>query len=284
MEVVFITGLSGAGKTTAMKSMEDLGYYCVDNLPPSLINKFIELCELNTKTHKLAIGVDIRGGIFLSDFMRNINEAKEKYNNIRVLFVEAKNEVLLNRFKELRRPHPLSENISILDAIENERVTMKTFRDISDIIIDSSNMKISELKEAIKDLILKDDLKPRMSIIVSSFGFKRGINIDADLVFDVRFLKNPAYDDELKKLTGDDKRVRDFVMNDEVSKEFFEKIKDLIKFLIPKYIDEGKSQLNIGFGCTGGKHRSVTFANLLHDELIKMNYRTYIRHRDIGKE
>ncbi len=280
MEIVIITGLSGAGKSSAMNSLEDLGYYCIDNLPFSLIFNFIELCKYNVEDmNKIALGIDIRGGAFFKDFSREIGTLREKGHDVKVLYIEASDNVLINRYKEHRRPHPLGENISLIESILHEKNVMEPIKKISDIIIDTSNLKTNEFVKIIKE---KFDIEKaeKFTIIVNSFGFKKGIKVDSDIVFDVRFLPNPFYLPELRNKTGNEQEVQDYIMAFDEAKEFYDKIRNLIDFLIPKYIREGKSQLVISFGCTGGRHRSVTMANRL-GTYLKNEYDTFIRHRDI---
>ncbi len=281
MKVVVVTGLSGAGKSSAMKSMEDSGYYCVDNLPPVLISKFIEICQYSVEElDKIALGIDIRGGAFFEDFHIGYNDLKEKGHECKMLYVEASDESLVKRYKELRRPHPLSGEQNLLESIQMERVMLETLRDTADIIMDTSDLGINDFRNQVKDKFIDDHSQPNISVICNSFGFKKGIAIDADLVFDVRFLPNPFYISELREKTGNLKEVQDYVMSFEESNIFLDKIKDLTTFLIPQYIKEGKTQLVISFGCTGGRHRSVTMANKLGEYLKKQNYRVFITHRD----
>lgn len=281
MKVVIVTGLSGAGKSSAMKSMEDSGYYCVDNLPPVLISKFIEICRYSVEElDKIALGIDIRGGAFFEDFHDGYQELKEKGYECKMLYVEASDAALVKRYKELRRPHPLAGEHTLLESIQMERVMMQSLRDSADIIMDTSDLGINAFRNQVKDKFLDDHSQPNISIICNSFGFKKGIAIDADLVFDVRFLPNPFYISDLREKTGNEKDVQDYVMSFEESKIFLDKTKDMVSFLIPQYIKEGKTQLNISFGCTGGRHRSVTMANKLGEYLKQANYRVFITHRD----
>ncbi len=280
MEIVIITGLSGAGKSSAMNSLEDLGYYCIDNLPFSLIFNFIELCKYNVEDmNKIALGIDIRGGAFFKDFSREIDTLREKGHHVKVMYIEASDQVLINRYKEHRRPHPLGENISLIESILHEKNVMEPIKKISDIIIDTSELKINDFIKMIKEKF-DTEQSGKFNIVVNSFGFKKGIAIDSDIVFDVRFLPNPFYLPELRNKTGNEKEVQDYIMKFDDSKEFYGKVEDLIDYLIPKYIKEGKTQIVISFGCTGGRHRSVTLANKLGYHLSK-KYDTFIRHRDL---
>jgi len=281
MKIVIVTGLSGAGKSSAMKSMEDSGYYCVDNLPPILISKFIEICRYSVEElDKIALGIDIRGGAFFEDFHVGYQELKDKGYDCRILYVEASDEALVKRYKELRRPHPISGEQTLVESIQMERTMLQSLRDEADLIMDTSNLGINDFRNQVREKFTEEMNQPNISIICNSFGFKKGIAIDSDLVFDVRFLPNPFYISELREKTGNEQAVQDYVMSFEESQIFLDKIKDLSSFLIPQYIKEGKTQLVISFGCTGGRHRSVTMANKLAEYLKKQNYRVFITHRD----
>lgn len=281
MKIVIVTGLSGAGKSSAMKSMEDSGYYCVDNLPPILISKFIEICQYNVEElDKIALGIDIRGGAFFDDFHEGYQDLQKKGHECKIMYIEASDEALVKRYKELRRPHPLSGDQTLLESIQLEREMMKTLRESANIIIDTSELGINNFRNQVKDKFLDDLSQPNISIICNSFGFKKGIAIDADLVFDVRFLPNPFYISDLRERTGREALVQDYVMSFEESRIFLDKTKDMIEFLIPQYIKEGKTQLVISFGCTGGRHRSVTMATKLSEHLKKLNYKVFVTHRD----
>ena len=281
MKIVIVTGLSGAGKSSAMKSMEDSGYYCVDNLPPVLISKFIEICQYNIEEmDKIALGIDIRGGAFFQDFHEGYESLVEKGHECTIMYIEASDEALVKRYKELRRPHPLAGDYTLLESIQMERTMLQSLREKADIIIDTSSLGINAFRNEVRNKFQEDSSKPNITVICNSFGFKKGIAIDADLVFDVRFLPNPFYISELRDLTGRDQSVRDYVMGFEESQVFINKVKDMVAYLLPYYIKEGKSELVIGFGCTGGRHRSVTMAILLGDYLKSLNYRVYVRHRE----
>lgn len=281
MKIVIVTGLSGAGKSSAMKSMEDSGYYCVDNLPPVLISKFIEICQYNIEEmDKIALGIDIRGGAFFQDFHEGYESLVEKGHECTIMYIEASDEALVKRYKELRRPHPLAGDYTLLESIQMERTMLQSLREKADIIIDTSSLGINAFRNEVRNKFQEDSSKPNITVICNSFGFKKGIAIDADLVFDVRFLPNPFYMSELRDLTGKDQSVRDYVMGFEESQVFIDKVKDMVTYLLPYYIKEGKSELVIAFGCTGGRHRSVTMAILLGDYLKSLNYRVYVRHRE----
>ena len=286
MRCVIVTGMSGAGKSTVLKFLEDIGYFCVDNLPPSLIPKFIELfSNRNSDLSNIAIGVDIRGGRLFGDLTSFLSEIKNEDNkDFEILFLESENEVLLKRYKESRRQHPLNlKGERLIDGIKSERKHLEKIKKMSDYIIDTSHMLTRELRTQLSDIFLEEKKFESLMITVLSFGFKYGLPSDADMVFDVRFIPNPFYIDELKDLTGNDVAVRDYVMKWEEAKIFRNKLIDLCEFLIPNYIKEGKNQLVIAIGCTGGKHRSVTLANELHHHLKDNGHSVIIAHRDIDK-
>lgn len=285
MKYVILTGMSGAGKSTVLKFFEDIGYFCVDNLPPSLIPKFIELCDKpGTEIEKVAIGIDIRGGKLFDDFFTYLLEIKSEKHLFEILFLDCSDEVLLKRYKETRRRHPLAKGERIITGIVRERELLSDIRRKSDYIIDTSHILARQLKQKINDIFIENKEFDSLMTNILSFGFKYGIPSDADLVFDVRFLPNPFYIEELKPLTGNDVLVHDYVMKYEESNIFLNKLLDMVNFLIPNYIKEGKNQLVIAIGCTGGKHRSVTLANELYNSLNKLQYSTIITHRDIDKD
>ncbi len=285
MLFLIVTGLSGAGKSGAVNVLEDIGFYCIDNIPPQLIPKFADICLHSGQMKKVAIVTDIRGGEFLSDFgknldyLRNIHELETK-----VLFLDASDEKLISRYKETRRKHPLDEMAhgSLQDAINAERNILENIRSQADFYLDTTDFSMSQLKETVLEIFLE---KPEdsMAIKVMSFGFKYGALREGDIIFDVRCLPNPYYIPELKFHTGQDAVVRDYVMKFEQSKELEKKLRELFDFLIPLYIAEGKTQLVIGFGCTGGKHRSVTFAERTYEYLTNKGLHTRISHRDINR-
>lgn len=282
---LIITGLSGAGKTQAVRSLEDLGYFCVDNLPPSLIPKFAELCGQSLTVQKVALVIDIRGGQFFDDLFAALEALKIMGIYYEILFLEASNEVLVNRFKETRRRHPLSaEGGGVMEGIKLEREMLQDLRGRANKIIDTSDLKPNQLQEEIRGLWGKNVKEKILSIIVMSFGYKYGIPLDTDLLVDVRFLPNPYYIPELKPLTGNDAEIQEFVLKSPRSQEFMVKYYDLLSFLIPNYISEGKTHLVIAIGCTGGRHRSVTLANELGTLLRNDKYQVTIKHRDIEKQ
>lgn len=277
--------MSGAGKSQAMKAMEDIGYYCMDNLPPQLLPNFAELCyESKRNIDKVAVVVDIRGGIFFDDLFRSLKDLNEKGLKYRILFLDAKDEVLIKRYKELRRPHPLNPNGRILDGIYKERDLLKEVQGQADYIIDTSRLTIGMLKEEIGKIFLEGQEVRKLTISVVSFGFKHGILLDADLVFDVRFIPNPYYVEELRDLTGESPLVEDYVFKWKQTDIFLDKLMDMLDFLIPYYTEEGKSQLIIGIGCTGGKHRSVAISRYIERKLRDKGHRTIIGHRDYRLE
>jgi UPF0042 nucleotide-binding protein len=286
MQFVLVTGLSGSGKSVAMSVLEDIGFYCIDNMPPQLIEKFADIClHSEGKLERVAIAVDIRSGDRFDDIINSIESIKKTGMDVKVLYLEANNEVLLKRYKETRRKHPLDSKFhgSLHNAIVYEREQLSALREIASYYIDTSYLSNGKLKEQIINIFL-EKASDSMMIQVISFGFKYGSATEADLIFDVRCLPNPFYVNELKKLTGCDTSVRNYVMGFEQSQELLEKLKDLLDFLIPLYVHEGKSQLVIAFGCTGGKHRSVTFAEYLADYLTSKGLRVHKSHRDVTKD
>ena len=281
MKFVIITGMSGAGKSQAVKCMEDLGFYCIDNLPPILIPKFVELCrQVQGDISKIALVIDIRGGMFFDDLFTSLKDLDDLEYPYEILFLDASDATLIKRFKETRRVHPLSINSSISDGINKEREKLHRLKFVATNIIDTTKMTPGQLKEELRNIYLEGNPTDNLMIHISSFGFKHGIPLDADLVFDVRFLPNPYYIEELKDLTGEDMKVRDYVMKSPISVEFCKKLLDMINFLIPHYVKEGKNQLVIAIGCTGGKHRSVTLAHVLYHSLKEKEYRVILSHRD----
>jgi UPF0042 nucleotide-binding protein len=283
MRFVIITGMSGSGKRTAMKILEDFGYFCVDNLPVELFDKFTDLL-LNSmgNIEKVAVVIDVRSGNI--EILEKIIDEKIKGKNFaKLLFLDADNDVLIKRFKETRRTHPLSVEGRVDEGLELERKKLCNIKNKADYIVDTGNMLTRDLLLELEKIFVKDKEYKSLFINIVSFGFKHGIPKDADLVFDVRFLPNPFYIEELKHSTGNEKKVRDFVMDSEAAQEFLTKLIDMMNFLIPNYIKEGKHQLVIAIGCTGGKHRSVTIANNLYDELLSQNlYGVKVTHRDIN--
>lgn len=281
-----MTGMSGAGKSVALKILEDLGYYCVDNLPIPLIKNFAELLNLpNQEVSKVALGLDIRSGQAFKELETVLADMQRAGYGYEILFLDASDEVLIKRYKETRRNHPLAGGGRINAGIETERGKLGFLKDKADYIIDTSTMLTRELKKELEKIFVKNKEFKNLFVTVLSFGFKYGIPSDSDLVFDVRFLPNPYYVSELKSKTGNDKEVQDYVMGMELSHIFLDKLVDMVQFLIPNYILEGKNQLVISIGCTGGKHRSVTLANKLYEALEdKGEYGIKVEHRDIEKD
>lgn len=286
MRLVIVTGISGAGKVTALKIFEDNGYYCVDNLPIDLIESFADILfgQTNEK-NKVAIGVDIRSGKNLEKMSEVLKNMKAKEQNYEILFLDCNNNTLIKRFKETRRSHPMGDRDSVENEINEERAKLEFLREQADYIIDTSNLLVKELRGEIEKIFVLNRDYRNLFVTIMSFGFKHGVPADCDLVFDVRFLPNPYYVPELKHKTGNQKEVQDYILNSPVSHEFLNKLVDMIKFLIPNYIEEGKNQLVIGIGCTGGHHRSVTIANELYNQLNSSDasYGIRLSHRDIDR-
>ena len=283
MRFVIVTGMSGSGKRTAMKMLEDVGFYCVDNLPVALIEKFVELIAMpNSEVNKVALGIDVRADQSFDGVCRILETLKENGYLFEILFMEASDTALLKRYKETRRLHPLSPEGRVIEGVNKERETLKEIRKMADYIFDTSNLLTRELKVEIDNIFIHNKEYNSLIVSILSFGFKYGIPADADLVFDVRFLPNPFYIDELKHKTGNDKEVQDYVMEFPEASAFLKKLVDMLDFLIPNYVKEGKHQLVVAIGCTGGKHRSVTLANELYAQM--KDHGTYgmkLYHRDV---
>lgn len=287
MRFVIVTGMSGAGKSTALKMLEDMEYFCVDNLPIALIDKFAQLVGEggSGEIERVAVGVDIRSGKSLGELEAVLEKLQAPGVRPEILFLDADDRTLMKRYKETRRSHPLSGNGRVDEGIQKERQQLAFLREFSDYILDTSQLLTRELKSELEKIFVENQMFKNLMITVLSFGFKYGIPADADLVFDVRFLPNPYYIEGLRPLSGNDSEVRDYVMGFDLAKEFSDKLEDMLRFLIPNYISEGKSQLVIAIGCTGGKHRSVTLANELFKRLKKSEeYGLRIEHRDIEKD
>lgn len=284
MRFVVVTGMSGGGKRTALKLLEDAGFYCVDNLPVSLLDKFVELIAMpSAELSKVALGLDIRSDQKFGEVEFALEGLRKKGYKFEILFMDCSEKVLLQRYKESRRMHPLAlDGKRVEEGIRIEKEILRTIRSRADYVIDTSNLLTRELKEEIDRIFVRNEEYNSLMINVISFGFKNGIPADADLVFDVRFLPNPFYIEELKSHTGNEKEVQDYVMSFSEAHEFLDKLTDMMQFLIPNYIKEGKYQLVIGIGCTGGKHRSVTLANALYDRLKDQGkYSIKLTHRDV---
>ena len=287
MEFVIVTGLSGAGKSNALHAMEDSGFYCVDNLPPLLLSTFYDLCDNSTdkRMKKVAVVADARSGDMFAEIPDVLSHIRMSGKRFKVLFLDCKQDVLLTRYKETRRKHPLLGELatgSVEDAVELEFELMRGVKEMADYVIDTTYMAPHQLKERV-NTIFADDSVESLLVTFVSFGFKYGIPLEADLVFDVRCLPNPFYVAQLKPLTGLDEAVRDYIMSFEVTGQFLKKVTDYLDFTLPLYRQEGKSELVVGIGCTGGKHRSVTVARLLNSHLIEHDQKAAIHHRDIWK-
>ena len=279
MELIIVTGLSGAGKSNALNCLEDMGYYCIDNMPPALIGSFIDLAKTNKlNVDKAAICIDSRSGEGYRGFDQQLNKYHD--TDYKIMFLEASDETLIRRFNETRRNPPLNAS-SVKDGIRRERAFLAKARSISNYVIDTSNMKTAKLKEVIKDIVMTGEEKQTFIINIQSFGYKHGMPLDADMVFDMRFIPNPYYVPSLKELTGNSMKVKNYVLRQQVTVEFLEKIVPLLEEMIPAYMQEGKYHLNIACGCTGGHHRSVASANELARIFREKGYRITLAHRDL---
>jgi UPF0042 nucleotide-binding protein len=284
LRVVIITGLSGSGKSTALRALEDIGFFCVDNLPVVLLPKFLAITTLSSpEIRRVAMVMDLRERSFPEKYHRIFTRLKEKGFSIEILFLDSSDDSLLHRFSETRRSHPLSEKGSVMDGVKLEREKLSALKAMADKVIDTSSLNVHQLKDIVQRQFLPSTGHKKMILNVSSFGYRYGLPADADLVFDVRFLPNPYFVEELKNFDGHNPAVRDFVLKYDESKQFVEKILDLMNFLIPLYEKEGKVRLNIALGCTGGKHRSVVMANELSSHFSAMKYIVNVSHRDINK-
>lgn len=287
MRFVIVTGMSGAGKSTALKMLEDMEYFCVDNLPVPLIDKFVQLIRDGGpgEIERVAVGVDVRNGKALDELESMTERVRNLGVKVEILFLDSEDSILVKRYKETRRSHPLSGAGRVDEGIQRERERLKYLRECADYILDTSKLLTRELKAELEKIFVENLKFKNLMVTVLSFGFKYGIPQDADLVFDVRFLPNPFYLEKMRYQSGNDKDVRDYVMSFKLAHEFSDKLEDMIRFLIPNYITEGKSQLVIAIGCTGGKHRSVTLANELYSRLKKSEeYGLRVEHRDIEKD
>lgn len=282
MDVIIVTGLSGAGKSQAINCMEDLGYYCIDNMPPALIENFLDLIMRDkVDIEKAAFTVDIRGGEFFDDLKSILGKLKNSGLKLKIMFLEASDEVLIRRFNETRRTHPLASAGNTLEGITQERQRLLEIRKLSDYIIDTSNMKAAQLNEEIKKLLLSEEENQSFTISIQSFGYKHGIPLDADMVFDMRFIPNPYYLKSMKRLTGNSEKVSNYVMKFPETQEFLDTVHTLINKLIPCYIREGKFHLVLAIGCTGGQHRSVAVTNELSRRFLEEGKRVITVHRDL---
>lgn len=285
LRVVIITGLSGSGKSTALRALEDIGFFCVDNLPIVLLPRFLKIrSDESHDIRDIAMVMDLRQQSFLEKYSRIFNRLKDRGYRIEILFLDAGDDALLNRFSETRRVHPLSGRGSVMEGILREREKLLPLRQMADKIIDTTSINIHQLKDAVQRRFLASTALEKLLVLhVTSFGYRYGLPVDADVVLDVRFLPNPHYVEHLKHYDGHNKSVREFVLEDESSKVFMQKLFDLMAFLLPLYEKEGKARLNVALGCTGGKHRSVAVANELGAYFMDRNYNVTINHRDLTK-
>ena len=282
---VIITGLSGAGKSHAIKCFEDMDFFCVDNLPTTLIPTFADLIARSRHdVQRVALGVDVREGEYLSHLLEALHELKGRGHNVEVLFFEASDEALVRRYHESRRRHPLAAEGNVLDAIRAERKALAHMREIADRIVETSSITVHQLKALLSELYVAPRARAGLTASLVSFGYKHGIPFDADLVFDVRFLPNPHFVDGLRPLDGRDTRVREFVLRHDEARELLDRLRDLLRFLLPFYQREGKAYLTVAIGCTGGRHRSVTFVEELREFLESLGYAPTVVHRDIARE
>lgn len=282
MEFVIVTGLSGAGRSQAANVLEDLGYFCMDNVPPQLLPQFAILHQASEfRVKKVAAVVDIRGGAYFQDLFDVLQQFEDEGHSYRILYLDCQDEVLVKRYKEHRRPHPMNPDGSILDGIKKERQTLSRIFEMAQLVIDTSHLTLGNLRERIIEELNGGEVSELFKLNVISFGFKHGIPLEADLVYDVRFLPNPFYIPELRMKTGSDKEVQDYVMNFEDAGIFLDQVLTMLKFLIPRYQREGKQRLVVAIGCTGGKHRSVTLANRIYEAMqADTDYATNLIHRD----
>jgi RNase adapter protein RapZ len=285
VEFVIITGLSGAGKSEALHSFEDLGYFCIDNLPPALIPKVAEMVALpGTPKSKVALVIDVRGGKFFDALWESLRELKAKQVEYRIMFLEAANETLVKRYKATRRRHPLARGGEIIEGVTRERDLLADVKEASNVVIDTTGLAALELKQKVMTRFRPGSFSAGLAITVMSFGYKFGLPMDADIVIDVRFLPNPYYVDALRKLTGEDKKVKKYVLDRPVTAKFIKKTESLLAFLLPNYAREGKTHFTIALGCTGGRHRSAVLAEEILTFLKVKGYNVNLRHRDIGRD
>ncbi len=283
-QFVVITGLSGSGKGSVLKAFEDLGFYCVDNLPVDLIPMFAELCATpGSRIDRAAVVVDIRGGEALSQLPEMYRGLEHLHLKSSLVFLEASDAALVRRFVETRRPHPMGRDLPVREGIRLERLLLKPMRQLADVAIDTTKMNVHELRDFVQSRFGRLEKRQRMLVAVASFGFRYGVLPDADLVFDVRFLPNPQYVPKLKPRTGRDLAVQKYIDSFHETREFVKRVTDLLLYLLPHYMREGKSYLTIGFGCTGGRHRSVAMAEKLAERIGREGYKVKVIHRDIGR-
>lgn len=281
MKVIIVTGLSGAGKTLAMDVLEDMGYYCVDNMPPALIKNFIEIAPKKRELEAAAFGIDVRGGNLFDDLKDALEDMKKMEVDFKIIYLEATDRVLSRRYSETRREHPMAPGESVSKGIKRERKRLEEVRAQADSIIDTSSMSKAQMAAELRNIVNAGKDKRTFTVNIMSFGFKYGMPVMADVMFDARFIPNPYYVKSLKELTGNNKKVREYVMKHEISQQFMDQVTQNIETLIPYYEKEDKHSLNVCFGCTGGHHRSVTLANELNDRLTADGIRTTLEHRDL---
>ena len=284
LKLVVISGLSGSGKSHALKCFEDAGYFCIDNLPPALLPTFVELChQQGGEIKNVALGIDVRERVFFSDLVGILEQVKALGHSVELMFFEAREEVLVRRFSESRRPHPLLQHLPMLEGVRFEKEHLADLRRHADRIIDTSDLTVHELRELLAKRFGQEGTPRRLTISLVTFGFKFGVPVDIDLLFDVRFLQNPFFVPDLKPLTGEDPRVRSYVLTDPDAVAFIGQLEGLFKFLVPLFERERRSYVNVGIGCTGGRHRSVAIAGRLQESFAVIGYQTTVTHRDINK-
>lgn len=281
MKVIIITGLSGAGKTQAIDCLEDMGYYCIDNMPPALINSFIDLTASGKGIDKAGFVIDVRGGRLFDDLKEALEALDRDHIDYKILYLEASDRVLLRRYNESRRMHPLSDGGTVMSGLKKERDMLQVLRNQADFVIDTSNMKSAQLWAEIKHLLNSGENKKSFMINIMSFGYKKGIPLAGDMVFDMRFIPNPYYVKSLRPLTGNNAKVSHYVLKQQITQDFLEKVMDMIEMMIPFYIKEGKYSLTVCIGCTGGHHRSVAVANEIERRFKEKGRRTTLEHRDL---
>lgn len=284
LKLVVISGLSGSGKSHALNCFEDSGYFCIDNLPPALLPTFVDLCnQEGGEIKNVGLGIDVRERVFFADLIGIIERMKSLGHSVELLFFEAREEVLVRRFSESRRPHPLLPHLPVLEGVRIEKERLQEMRRHADRIIDTSDLTVHDLRELLERQVRQDTVSRPLTISLLTFGFKFGVPYDVDLLFDVRFLRNPFFVQELKPLTGEDPRVRNYVLSDPDTVTFIEKLDNLFQFLIPLFERERRSYLNVGIGCTGGRHRSVAIALRLQESFAAAGYQASVVHRDLHK-
>ena len=284
LEVIIVTGLSGSGKSVAIRALEDNGYFCIDNLPALLIPKFIDLCEgYNEGITRIALGVDLRAGQFLQALPQVLADMRHAGHHVQVLFFDASDEVLLRRFSETRRPHPLAGEEPIQEGISRERKALEAMRELADKVIDTTDLNVHELKREMEERFCQAPYSRSMNVFLTSFGYKYGIPHDTDMILDVRFLPNPYFVSELRAHDGLETEVEEYVLKNEETRAFLDRLYSLLEFALPLYEREGKSSLTLALGCTGGRHRSVVLVEELHKRLGRGKFRIHVKHRDIDK-